>query len=70
MCIHALFVTGGLYGASISTIKSRLLPLLGSSYFGSGSVTADASLAILAKEREVKLWVDNVIPWCKYFQMY
>lgn len=49
-----LFVLGGLYGASVSTIKSRLLPLLGSSYFGSGSVTADASIAILAKEREIR----------------
>ncbi|XP_067948119.1 mitochondria-eating protein-like [Watersipora subatra] len=45
---------GGMYGASLSTIKSRLLPHLGSSYFGTASVTAEASLACLAKERELR----------------
>lgn len=53
-------VLGGMYGASLSTIKSRLLPHLGSSYFGTGSVTADASLAVLAKEREVSWSMLNV----------
>jgi len=42
-----------MYGSSRSAIKSRLIPYLGTSYFGTGSVTADASLAVLAKEREV-----------------
>ena len=52
--IISLLALGGMYGASLSTIKSRLLPHLGSSYFGT-AVTSDASLAVLAKEREVSL---------------
>jgi len=44
---------GGMYGLGISALRSRLLPLLGSAYFGTSGVTAEASLAVLAKEREV-----------------
>ncbi|KAF6026606.1 SPATA18 [Bugula neritina] len=46
--------SGTMYGSSRSAIKSRLIPYLGTSYFGTGSVTADASLAVLAKERELR----------------
>ena len=48
-----IYLTGGLYGSSLSTLKSRLSPYLGSAYFGADSVTADTSLAVLLKEREV-----------------
>ena len=48
-----IYFVGGLYGSSLSTLKSRLSPYLGSAYFGADSVTADTSLAVLLKEREV-----------------